>query len=305
VSAARTVLALFPGQGAEEPRMGVALAEAFPPARALLALAGEEAGVEPLPLLARGGAALARTEVLQPLLVAVALGAWKAAAAAGVSTPLVAGHSLGELAAWCAAGGIGAEDAVRLAARRGRLMADAAARSAGGMVAYADEAAAEAALAAGRPHGAIGLAARNAPDEWVVSGPEAALAAALRAVPGGRRLRVAGAWHSLAMAGAVDPFREAARAAATGRSDATFLSGVTGAPAGAVHVPELLADALVAPVRFAELLAGAAARGVTDAVVLGPSKVMRGLVRRALGAVRIHLVCDAADAARVAEALAA
>jgi [acyl-carrier-protein] S-malonyltransferase len=305
VTRPRLTLALFPGQGAEEPRMGLALAAAFPPAAALLALAGELAGVEPLSLLARGGPALGRTEVLQPLLVAVALGAFRAAAATGLRPGLVAGHSLGELAAWSASGAIDDEAAVRLAARRGQLMAAEAARTPGAMAVFADEAALAAALAAGRPHGQLGLAARNAPDEWVVSGAEAAVAAALRAVPG-RRLRVAGAWHSPAMSPAVEPFREAARAVRRSPAGAPLLSGVTGSLVEeAGRVPDLLAEALLAPIQFTRLLSEAVRRGVTDVVVLGPPKVVRGLVRRSLGPLPVHVVCDPGDAGRVAEVLAA
>jgi [acyl-carrier-protein] S-malonyltransferase len=172
------------------------------------------------------------------------------------------------------------------------------------MAALATDTAVAAALAVGRAHGPLGLAARNAPDEWVISGSEAAVVAALRAVPG-RRLQVAGAWHSPAMAPALEPFRTAARALPRRPTRCLLLSGVSGAAVeDPAAFPDLLAEALLAPVRFTELLAEAARRGVTDVVVLGPHRVARGLVRRSLGAIPVHLVSEPGDAARVAEALA-
>jgi [acyl-carrier-protein] S-malonyltransferase len=283
--------------------MGLALAERSPAAAALLDLVGELTGHDARQVLSRGGPALERTDVLQPLLVAVALGAHQAALDAGLRPDLVAGHSLGEVAAWSAAGCVDAADAVCLAAERGRLMAEAAVARPGGMAAFgsADEVAR--ALPAGLACGPFGLAAHNAPDEWVLSGAEPALAAALQAAPG-RRLRVSGAWHSTLMAPAREPLREAALAVPARRGGVQLLSNVTGATVGAEErIPGLLADALTAPVRFAALLACAARLGATDVVVLGPPKVVRGLVRRNLPGLPVHLVSEPGDAARVAEAL--
>src|SRR5262249_40766986 len=84
---------LFPGPGMDAPCMGLALAEHDPLARALFACASEEAGLDVARLVARGGPGLARTEVLQPALTAVALGAARAVRASGVAVDFVLGHS--------------------------------------------------------------------------------------------------------------------------------------------------------------------------------------------------------------------
>ncbi len=303
----RPVALLFPGQGAEEPRMGLALAAAFAGARELLELAAEETRADVPALLARGGRQLERTEVLQPVLVAVALGAMRALRAAGFAPDLVAGHSLGEVAAWSASGAVGEEDAVRLAAARGRLMAREAARRPGGMVALPDSPRdeVEAAVAAGRAHGAIEIAARNAPREWALSGDEPALAAVLRLFPA-RRLPVAGAWHSEAMRGAVEPLANAARPLARRPARARLVSGATGAPVELEErVPDLLGEQLVGPVRWADVMQTLARGGASDFVVAGPARVLRGLARKNLGpGIRIHVVSGPDDMARTAEALA-
>jgi [acyl-carrier-protein] S-malonyltransferase len=249
----------------------------------------------------------------------------------------VCGHSLGELAAWAAGGHVAAVDAIAVAALRGRVMAREASRHPGGMVAVrgrdaepartqrarsvglpaeAVESASEAraalepqdrvqhgvlarALAAGRARGSLVLAAENAPDERVVSGTEPALAAVLAAVPSAR-LPVAGAWHSPAMAGVVDELAAALAAVPARKPRALLVSNRTGAPAAPVDVPALLAGQLVHPVRWVSVLETLRALGTTRYIVVGPGKLMRGLVRRTLGDVPVHIVESMRDIARVA-----
>src|SRR5207244_3526626 len=110
---------LFGGQGTELPRMGLDIAERVPAASALLDTASEVTGVDAREVLALAGPELRRTSVIQPLLVAVGLGAHAALAEAGIAPAIVAGHSLGELTAWAAAGALGAREAIALAAARG------------------------------------------------------------------------------------------------------------------------------------------------------------------------------------------
>ena len=87
-------------------------------------------------------------------MVAVCLGVARMLERAGVRAQLMLGHSLGELAAWAAAGAITAEDAMRVAALRGALMAREAARHPGGMVRLiGDPASCDQALAEGAAHG--------------------------------------------------------------------------------------------------------------------------------------------------------
>jgi [acyl-carrier-protein] S-malonyltransferase len=286
---------LFPGQGMEVPRMGLELARGHGPAGDLLDLASRVTGQDARRLLRRGGGALGRTEVLQPLLTAVSLGALRALSARGVRPDLVAGHSLGELAAWAAAGGISHEDAVSLAATRGRLMARQAALHPGGMAALrcgAEQV--PAALERGRRRGALDLAAHNAPDEWVFSGDRPALRALAAAWPA-RPLQVSGPWHGRAMAGAADELRRAAAELAREQGAARLVCNDSGQEADPRQMPELLAGQLVRPVLWAASLATLVAAGVRDFVTLGPGRVLRGLARKNLGlSVRVHSTEDAA-----------
>jgi [acyl-carrier-protein] S-malonyltransferase len=161
-------------------------------------------------------------------------------------------------------------------------------------------------LAFGREHGALVLAAHNAPDEWTVSGDAHAISAVL-ARHAGSRLPVSGAWHSPAMAGAVDELRAAVAAIAWRAPAAPVIANRSGdavADADAGAIAELLAGQLVRPIRWARSMATARAAGVTDYVVLGPSKVIRALVHKNLGRdTRVHVVETLDDVTRTAKEL--
>ncbi len=299
------VALLFPGQA---PRNLLAALEATarePAGKALLDHAAAAAQVPLARLFERGGRALDRTEILQPALTAVALHAARALQLEGVTPIAVAGHSLGELAAWSAAGAVSAEDAVDLAALRGRLMAREAARTPGSLLALLDgsDAAVHRALAAGLPHGALAVAAWNAPDEVVLTGAPAALAAAAFVVPA-RPLAVDGAWHSPAMADAVSELRAALRAAPRRPLVCPLIANRDGLPAAEDRIPDLLTEQLTHPIHWTRTLATLTNLGVTDYVTVGPGAVLRGLVRKCLGAsIRVHGTEDAADRSRTLSAL--
>lgn len=271
---------LFGGQGTEVPRMGLALAAELPEAAALLRHAGELAGVDAQQVLESGGPAFARTSVIQPLLTAVGLGAAAALAERGIAPAFVAGHSLGEIAAWSAAGAFDARTAITIAAGRGAAMEREAALHPGGMIAIVghDEAAVRELVRLGSAAGSVVIAAHNAATEWTLSGDRAALdvIASRTAVT---RLPVAGAWHSPAMTGAVLDVRDAVRPVR--RTAVQVVCNRTGevAPEDA-DIAELLAGQLVRPVQWVQTLATLAAAGVTEYVVLGPSKLLRSLVQK-------------------------
>ncbi|MEP7125727.1 MAG: ACP S-malonyltransferase [Byssovorax sp.] len=297
---------LFPGQAPRHLLSAVADTAADPRGRALLDRAAAAAQVPCSTLLERGGRALDRTEILQPVLTAVALHAARALFEAGLAPCAVAGHSLGELAAWSAAGAIARDDAVDLAAVRGRLMAREADRSPGGLLALLDgsPAAIERALAAGSPHGHLSIAAWNAPDEILLTGAPAALAAAARVVPS-RAIPVAGAWHSPVMAGAVEELRDALRRAPRAALAHPLVANRDGRVAAEGSIPDLLAEQLTHPICWTRTLETLSALGITDFVTVGPGTVLRGLVRKCLGAnTRVHGTEDAAERRRTVAALA-
>lgn len=250
----------------------------LPDARALLTHWSELTGLD---LLALGTTApdevVRATEVTQPLLTAAALLSGRALLAGG-RPDLVCGHSVGELSAAAFAGVLSDDEAVVLAAGRGRLMAEAAARESTGMVALlGGELDEDDYLAAG-----LELATVNVAGQVVLGGPIEALEAwtppkGVRA----RRLEVAGAFHTSAMASAVEGF--AALVAALTPADATC--DVIANADGAVlrdgrEVLDRLVGQLTRPVRFDLCLAAATA--ATEAVELAPAGVLKALMKRAL-----------------------
>jgi [acyl-carrier-protein] S-malonyltransferase len=312
---------LYGGQGSELPRIGADLAAveeaaveeaavegaagapyASGSARAMLAAAGgsiaEAAGAaglgnipvtqEGLPdvagLLRGGGPRVYATEFLQPAMVAVGLALTFRLRAAGIRPVFTAGHSLGELTAWAAAGALSPEDAIRAAAFRGKLMAGLAQERPGGMLSIASGAEElHAAMVFGRGHGELALAAHNGPEAWTVSGEEAALRAVARRYPA-RRVPVAGAWHSPLMAAGVDPFHAFLQGLSRHALSARFVCNRTGDfPAGEADIPGLIAGQLARPVQWSRTLATLAAAGARRFIILGAGKFLRALIRSALG----------------------
>jgi len=247
-----------------------------------------------LDLVALGTAATAddvrRTEVAQPLLTAVALLSGRALLA-GATPDVVCGHSVGELSALALAGVLDDDDAVALAAGRGALMAGAAQVRPTGM----------AAVLGGSPDAleldgtGLELATVNVAGQVVVGGPLEAIDA--WTPPAGtrvRRLDVAGAFHTSAMATAVDGF--AGLVAQTAAQDARC--DVVANADGAVlrdgrELMVRLVGQLTRPVRFDLCLA--ALRDVGSAVELAPAGVLAGFVKRGLPGLPVTALKTPAD----------
>jgi len=265
--------------------MGLALAARSAPAAALLDRASQATGIDVRRALERGGPALERTSVLQPSIVAVLLGVAGEIARAGVQPALVAGHSLGEIAAWSAAGCIASAAAVDAAATRGRLMEREARLHPGGMLALpgATPETVKQALACGRARGRLDLAARNTVDEWVVTGEESALRAVAARYPS-TRLAATGPWHSPVLADAADELRVALRAIPREPAHARFVANRIGrAVEREDEIPDLLAGQLIHPVAWLETLEFLAGAEVTDVVVVGPARPHVTFARSHLG----------------------
>ncbi|MCB9698785.1 MAG: ACP S-malonyltransferase [Alphaproteobacteria bacterium] len=271
---------LVAGQAAEEPGMGRALLE-DPDAAEVIARASDELSLDVPLLLRRGGPQLDRTEVAQTVAVALAAAAIAGLRTRGVHPTLAAGHSLGELGAWIATGGPSSGDGVALAAARGRLLADQATRTPGGLLALTvatgfrasqrEEVLADAAALG------LALAADNALVELVLSGPFEGLEA-LRARHGGRMVLGVGPWHHPVMAPVVPRWRAALDGVVA--DDAVgFVSSVTTELVAAEGIREHLATAVVRTVRWRQTLARLPALGVDAVVLPGLSRTMRGLLR--------------------------
>ena len=172
------VVFLFPGQGSQWPGMAVELLEHSAVFAARMAECAEalapfvEWSLEAVLRGAEGAPSLERVDVVQPALFAVMVSLAALWRACGVEPDAVVGHSQGEIAAACVAGGLSLEDVARVIALRSRALAALAGR--GGMVSLALAAPALEEFIA-RWEGRVSLAAVNGPSSLVLSGEPQAL----------------------------------------------------------------------------------------------------------------------------------
>lgn len=291
---------LAPGQGSQTPGM---LAEwlTLPGAADRLAVWSQISGLD----LGRLGTTatadeITDTAVTQPLVVASTLLAHDELARRGLlsaAETIVAGHSVGEIAAYAIAGVISADDAVRLAAVRGAEMAKACAAEPTGMSAVlgGDEAEVLARLEALE----LVPANRNAAGQIVAAGAVTALEKLAEDPPAKARVRqlaTAGAFHTHYMASALDGYAAAAASVSAADPRTTLLSNADGQPvtSGADAMAKLVAQ-LTRPVRWDLCTETIRQRNTTAIVEFPPAGALTGIAKRELRGVATHAVKTPAD----------
>ncbi len=292
MSAAAVILC--PGQGAQIVGMGRAWSERSVAARKVFAEADEilaDALGAPLSRLCFEGPVerLNQTDVSQPAIFVTSIACLRAIEGeVGAAIAAGAGLSLGEYTALHLAGVFSFADALRLVAKRGRFMQDAAEASRGSMVALigADESQALA-VCERAARGRVLVAANfNAPGQIVLSGDadacgDAVAAAAqlgFRATP----LTVAGAFHSDLMRPAADRMREALAEVEMASPRFPVVSNVTARPheAAAASIRDLLVAQITSAVRWSQSCEWLGANASGRYHELAPGKVLMGLMRR-------------------------
>lgn len=300
---------VFPGQGAQTIGMGRDLAEAYPAARAVFAEVDDALSDNLSDLIWNGEAdQLQLTQNAQPALMATSIAALRALEAEGIeltSAAYVAGHSLGEYSALCAAGSLTLTDTARLLRLRGQAMQAAVPVGVGAMAALLGlDFATAAEVAAEAAQGEVCQAANdNDPAQVVVSGHRGAVERALGIAKarGAKRallLPVSAPFHCALMQPAAD-------AMAAALSGVTLLAPrvplVANVRADAVTDPEtiraLLVEQVTGSVRWRESVLWMESHGVTDAWEIGAGKALSGMIKRIAPGISTRAIGLPADVA--------
>ena len=284
---------IFPGQGSQAVGMGAALADASAVARAVFEEVDEALG-QHLSRLMREGPAdeLQLTENAQPAIMANAIATLRVLDREGGvrladKAAFVAGHSLGEYSALCAAGAIDLSTTARLLKHRGQAMQAAVPVGVGAMAALlgADLAKAQAIADAAAEGEVCTVANDNDPSQVVISGAKAAIdrAVGLAKDHGAKRavlLPVSAPFHCPLMQPAADAMD---KALAEARIDAPLVPVFANVTAAAVSDPDairrLLVEQVTGMVRWRESVLAMQAAGVERFVEFG-GKVLAPMVKR-------------------------
>lgn len=273
---------VFPGQGHDFAGMGLDQAGTTPDATALLERAGQIAGVHVQKILERGGPALQRQEVVQPLALAVGLGS-----VLGIrNVQITAGHSLGELAATIYAQALGTEEGLRFAHERGKIMRSTNPPAPGGIVAVRGTAAEVQHWLALLPD--LAIAARNTEESWSLCGPMPELGRLSLLTPT-KWVTREGAWHHPSQARVNDQVRPLLSALTFREPNIELLSAHSLHPVEATSLEALFLEQLSTPVQWFGVVNRLFQRGVREIVVAQPARHLAACIREILPSIAVSL----------------
>jgi [acyl-carrier-protein] S-malonyltransferase len=294
---------IFPGQGSQSVGMGKALADASAAARALFEEVDDALGQHLTRLMAEGPQDdLTLTENAQPAIMANAVATLRVSGIAVDKADFVAGHSLGEYSALCAAEAFDIATTARLLKLRGQAMQAAVPVGQGAMAALLGtslEVAQEIADAAAQGE-VCTVANDNDPTQVVISGHRGAIERALEIAKekGAKRallLPVSAPFHCPLMQPAADAMAEALRTTDIRPPSVSLYANVTAAPTGdPAEIGRLLVEQVTGMVRWRESVAAMAEAGVTHFVEFG-GKVLGPMVKRIAPDARITSVVTMED----------
>lgn len=283
---------LFPGQGSQAIGMGKDLAENYSVSKQVFDIVDEALGEKLSDLIWQGDLEeLTLTRNVQPALMAASVAAYRAMLSEGfqeTSSAYMAGHSLGEYSALCAAGAISLEDTARLLRLRGKAMQEAVKVGEGKMAAILGleiSIVREIAELASKT-GVCDIANDNDPKQIVVSGSIESVGRAMEiaAEKGARRvveLTVSAPFHCQLMNPAAERMKEALENTEIRSPCIPIVANVTAQPV--IDVDEIrsnLIKQVTATVRWHESINHLSRERVTNAFELGSGNVLTGLVRR-------------------------
>jgi [acyl-carrier-protein] S-malonyltransferase len=299
---------VFPGQGSQKVGMGVELAAASPAAREVFQEVDDALGQKLSAIMAEGpDDALTLTENAQPAIMAHSIAVLRVLEKeSGISlagkADFVAGHSLGEYSALCAAGAFSLADTARLLKLRGQAMQAAVPVGVGAMCALlgADLAKAQALADAAAEGDVCTVANDNDPGQVVLSGHKAAIERAVAMVKDfeikrGVILPVSAPFHCPLMQPAAYAMAEALGKTPPGPLTVAVFANVTAAIASdPAEVQRLLVEQVTGRVRWRESVIAMQSAGVEQFVELG-GKVLGPMIGRCVADVAVSSVVSMND----------
>ena len=279
---------LFPGQGSQFVGMGQALLERFPQVAPIFKETDRACG-KPITKLCFEGPMpeLTLTENCQPAITAVSLACLSVLNESGVKSDVCAGHSVGECASMVSAGILSETDALKLVHKRGTLMHREALANPGHMAAIIglDMAGVLEIVSAAKEGEILDVANHNTAQQIVITGQKDPVSRAVqlakekkaKAIP----LKVSGAWHSGLMRGGVDEFRAFMDDIPFSSPRSEMIFNATAEPeTNPERIKDIMANQLVSPVRWYDIMRKMLDRGVDTFVEVGPKNVLAGLLKK-------------------------
>ncbi len=299
----------FPGQGSQAVGMGKDLASAYPEARAVFQEVDEALGQRLSAIMFEGPEDILRlTENAQPALMAVSMAVIRVLESKGVRladhAAYVAGHSLGEYSALCAAGTFSIADTARLLKTRGQAMQKAVPVGHGAMAALLglDLAAAREVAAEAGQGDVCDVANDNAPGQVVISGATAAVERAVEIAKnkGAKRallLPVSAPFHCSLMQPAAEAMEAALGEVTMQAPQVPLVANVLAAPVSdPAEIRRRLVEQVTGVVRWTESVSWLTGEGgITHLTELGTGKVLTGLAKRINAEAAANAVSSPAD----------
>lgn len=278
---------VFPGQGAQYVGMGKELYENNELARKEFDKLFSSLDFDLKTVMFEGPEeALKETKNTQPAIVSMSLVLTKLLEEKGIKPDFVAGHSVGEYAAFGAAGYLSIEDAVKLTAARGKFMNDVAQKVNGGMAAIIGLESDKIVEVLKTVDGVVEAVNFNEPKQTVIAGQKDAIEKACVALKeaGARRampLAVSGPFHSSLMKEAGEKLKEEANNYDFKMTDVKLIANTTADILTSVEdIKEEIYAQSFGPVKWVDTVKKMKEQGVTTIYEIGPGKVLSGLIKK-------------------------
>jgi len=305
---------VFPGQGSQSVGMMTDWGDYQPVVKEVYAQASEVLGYNLWEVVSEGPAGrLNQTEITQPAMLCAGAACWRIIKdLEGLpQAQLMSGHSLGEYTALVCAGSLDIESAVKLVAKRGKLMQSAVAAGDGAMAAIIGLPDEDVIKACGKVQSGIVEAVNfNAPGQVVIAGEKISVDEAME------NARALGAKRTLPLPVSVPSHCSLMQSAADKLLEALESTNITMPRIPVIHnqnagvadsedeIRQLLKKQLYQPVKWVESVQAMHSQRIECLIECGPGKVLSGLTRRIEKSLRAEAIFDIASLEKTIQSFA-